>query len=137
MENVKVEVTAQGNELILREGEAPKVFNQKGYHVKTTMSGVKDYFTKRNIALRVQDSYLVCSYEENKVVLVINDAYPELSTTVTGVFSEDEDAVQLGINNAEKSYSFDELEKSLRKRAHLFRSIEAYRDWETDRKSVV
>ena len=58
MENVKVEVTAQGNELILREGEAPKVFNQKGHHVKTTMSGVKDYFTKRNIAPLVADMHV-------------------------------------------------------------------------------
>ena len=126
MEQVKVQVTAQGNELILREGQAPKVFDEKGYGIKTTMRGVRDYFKKRNIAERISDSYLVCSYEENKVELVINDVKPELCIRVTGGFSDDEDVVALGINDSKRSYSFVELENALRFRAHLFPSVEEY-----------
>ena len=126
MKEIQVQLDGDQKELILREGQAPKLREFSGYQISASVASVIDYYKKRKgNPITTLNSYLAINKNKAEVELVINDTVTAERISITGQLTPNKDFVDLGINN-NKLFSETELESALRKRPHLFNDVDTY-----------
>lgn len=125
MEKIQVNLHEGQNALIVREGEAEKIRQPKGFSIECALLSVVDFYQKRKKKIDVLSSYLMVDRNKGCVKLVVNDTIVEEQVLINGKLQEDKDCVDLGINE-NKLFSENDLENAFRKRPHLFFNLEAY-----------
>jgi len=121
--NLKLE-QIEGNELIIRTGEALPLKPKKAVHLTGTIGSVVDFATKRKTLLEQNRDkvHLVLNRSEMTCLLVVGEDQPD-NLTVSAKMQLVDDLKNLGINTGQ-GYNCKSLAQKLRMSRWLFRSRE-------------
>lgn len=125
MENVKIDVTANGGELIIREGEAAPVEVSKQFVFVGDIDSPVKYFRDRSPRNLVpcEKSHVVVNRRKMTIELVQDENYSK-QTIITGVLKDNEDLTAFGI--WKQIWRRDGLQKFLRKNRRFFEDKEQF-----------
>lgn len=106
MEELKLNVAVSGNELIIRQGQAPEVLPTKApvaINLSGAIGSVFEFLSKRvpTGAFSIGNSHLIVNREKVSLELVINEGDPYLRGTVKGKLELHPAFVGFGINSNE------------------------------------
>jgi len=121
--NIKVDVV-QGNELIIRTGDAPKVIEPKAVRIAGDIKSVYNFLQVRIEGIDKQKAIIEFNEKLKSVVLYTDPSSP-IQTTVIGELEVYEKLDQFGINK-EKFYGQNELEKFVRMNRFFFADKEKH-----------
>ncbi len=121
--NLKIE-GVQGNELIIRHGEAPKVIEPKSVKIAGDIKSVLNFIKIRIDGIDKQKATIEFNEKLKSVVLNTDPSSP-IQTTVVGELEVYEKLDQFGINK-EKFYGQNELEKFVRMNRFFFADKEKH-----------
>lgn len=122
MSDLKISVVAEGNEVVIRQGEAAEIHQADAVVVRgVTIPAVVNFLDKENVAKEIiLDSMLRYSYENLSMKLVyglsVRDRYE-----VNSVIELNPDLTAFSINTGKK-YSAFELADFIKMNRHLFES---------------
>lgn len=116
-------ITATGNELTIRQGDALPVQHKLGIALSGTLAAPSQFLEgKKEIKERLtEDCHLEIFKDQGKIVLVIEDQNPFSRSTITGSLSKD-NALAAWKINTEKRWSISEFLKHIKTQAFYFTS---------------
>lgn len=100
MEKVKIDVTASGGELIIREGEAPDVRLVQGYNISGCIKSPRSFYETQFYDFK--NAYLTADYKNSTLTLVVNPDIGEETIFVYGRLHEDDVLKTFKINGGYK-----------------------------------
>ncbi len=116
----QINITSNGNELIVREGQAAKIYEPRKVNLTGNIFAPGEYFEKRRpeISSILDKTHVVVDMEGLSITLCVNDR-DEFAHTITGRLEFFKDFLDFGINR-KKKYGVQELYSMLRlKRAYF------------------
>ena len=135
MENEKVQINLvpNGNELVIRHGEAAKVYDPVAVEISGNIKAPRKFYdTRKGISNYVDEKYIPYFGIDETHVLVdryagkitlVHKEQSEFATKITGTLSLSPEYQEIGINSG-KSYTPAELGKMLRSKRYLFPELE-------------
>lgn len=128
MENEKLNITAAPgvSEIIIRHGEAHRVFDPVGVDIKGTINAPLLYLKNRYSTLTAIACMVIVSIVEGMITLTINE-HNEIHDRIQGSIRIHPNIESFGINNG-KYVSPEDMSNFLRARKHLFESQATYTD---------
>lgn len=109
-------------EIVIRTGDAKKVFNKEPLEVSGTIDAPSRFLEARPDLYDKDRSHCLVSLSKGDIDLIVNEDDPETRKTIKGKIRLSELYVKLGINNAEKSYSPNELANQFKLLRSIFES---------------
>ena len=98
------------NEIILREGEAPKVLDPKApvkMNVNGTINAPFEYLSKRIDCINQKDCHIIVNREKITIELVVNEADEYTRGTIAGTLQHHPKFEEFGINTGKVWSPFD------------------------------
>jgi hypothetical protein len=122
MSNEKIEIKLSDNqkELIIRQGIAEPIHEQKAYtYIEMLITSPADWFEKRvnNIQVNPMDCHVVADYKDRSILLVLNERDKTVDK-IGGMLIINEELEKLCINKG--PVSIRTLAKTLKMKRHLF-----------------
>lgn len=115
-------ITPSGDTMIIRTGEAEKIYPPRKVNITGNIQAPSEYFNKRahEIADKLHLTHVIVDIENLKISLIINETN-EFAEYISGTLELFKDFVDFGINR-QKKYGIQELYKMLKlKRAYFQR----------------
>lgn len=116
----KLTIVPAGDKLVIRTGEAEKIYAPRKVNISGNIQAPSEYFKKRQpqITDKLHLTHIVVDIEKLTINLVINET-SEFAEFVTGKLEHFKEFVDFGINR-QKKYSIQDLYKMLKlKRAYF------------------
>jgi hypothetical protein len=111
------------SELIIRNGEAKKVYDPEKVTVKGNIDTPTKWLAKKIGTIIQTICHIYVSIENRSITLVINEA-DKFSSVITGVIELHPNFTKWGINDPSKSYSSHELAQAVKMNRYMFSSSE-------------
>ena len=130
MEEIKLNVTTDNNEIVVRYGEALEVLPKRNCEFSGLLQAPKEYIEKNYTRLGEGsvhgDAFILINKVQNLIQFKAYDSQPFGRISIIGNLRINEKLKVLGINQGSQ-FSKVEIQKMLRKNACLFKDIEVVR----------
>lgn len=130
--NIEVKASGKTRELIVRTGEAPKVYDPRAINLQGNINAPLVYFNSRKEVVKdkenpepyfkIEETHLVVNRQEGRIVLNANESDP-FGAVITGTLEHSPEYLELGINGG-KQWSATDLAKKLKSMRYIFSSRE-------------
>ena len=104
-----VNVTVEGNELVIREGKALEVFNPEVVNIKGTLDAPLRWLQKRVDLIFQKACHIRVDRDKMTITLVINDKY-HFADMIVGKMEFHPDFLKFGINSGQYRTAFEMAE---------------------------
>ncbi len=125
--NKELKVTANGPEIILREGDAQKIFDPREVKIAGNIEAPGEFFTKRwelEIKALKDVTNVVVDVDNLSIVLTVNETN-HFAKVISGKMEFDKDFLEFNINR-NKQYSVRGLYQMLRLKRAFFKNREQH-----------
>lgn len=116
MSEIKLSVTAEGNEVIVRQGEAPKPQNPEAFKTAGNINAVFDYLRVRNPD---KNTAIILANTQARTITLITDEHAQVKSTIHAALTMHPIFEALGINTG-KEHTPATLGKALRENKYYF-----------------
>jgi len=114
----KINITPSGDVLVIRTGEAEKIFYKNRLVLTGTIDSVLDFVEKRNKTFKTEECHAIFNEKDRSVIFKTNEQ-DEAGITVSGTLEEHPYLSELGINT-QKTYTIASLINVLKLNRRFF-----------------
>jgi len=113
---ITVNVTAQGNELIIRQGEALDVSHKSPITINGTLEAPYQFYAgkKGNGEFEPNDCHIEIQKNKGIITLIVNDQHPFSKSVITGSLTPDSDLKKFQINSDTHRYTIADFIKFIK-----------------------
>jgi len=132
MEEIKLNVTTENNEIVVRYGEALEVKQLKNIEITGILQAPMQYISKNYSKLAKDcqspwfDSFILIHKDNNSIQFKKNESEPFGRLSITGYLTMNPKLKVFNINSGQQ-FTKTEIQKMLRKNACLFKDMEVVR----------
>lgn len=125
MEEIKLNITTEQKEVIIRTGDATPIEMPKSVKLTGTLDAPYEFFEKRKKTINIDNAHVEVDYQKQSIKLVIDENMPT-NKEILGTLQLFDEFKQLGINTT-KTYSITSLREILKFKGAFFKSKDEYR----------
>lgn len=120
----KLDLTITGNELTIREGEAPKLYDPEKVELSGTITAPADFAEKRKSIIPQLETNVLADYTKRTIKLTISEN-SKFKSIITGTLETFPELADMHING-KKTYSHKELLDMIKFKGAYFKNKEEH-----------